>query len=186
MPKVLPQRYAPQVNGPSVGRTEVETKMRPRTSHGNAGVWNAWKAIKPAFHPSHTPWKSLKRFPHYHGYGDDYHVSEDWQSLPKTRNQSHSYRKGLVNHVSGLKRKGCPGILTSPLVRSSSMMFDPWALRQCSESGWRGLSAKCIPDEPCTDAARVVRNGSSGSLSVLAAQSRSWVASFRYRCGSFS
>src|SRR5580658_11359982 len=69
--------------------------------------------MKPAFHPSHTPWKSLRGFPHYHGYGDDYHVSEDRQSPPQTRNPSHSRRKGLVNHVSGLKRKGCPGTLTS-------------------------------------------------------------------------
>ena len=23
-------------------------------------VWKAWKAMKPAFHPSHTPWKSLR------------------------------------------------------------------------------------------------------------------------------
>jgi hypothetical protein len=72
--------------------------------------------MKPAFHPSHTPWKSLRGFPHYHGYGDDYHVFEDRQSPPKTRNQSHSHRKGLVNHVPGLKRKGCPGTLT-PLSR---------------------------------------------------------------------
>src|SRR5271168_1887997 len=82
------------------------------SSHGNAGVWKAWKAMKPAFHPSHTPWKSLRGFPHYHGYGYDYHVSEDRQSPPKTRNQSHSHRKGLVNHVPGLKRKECPGTLT--------------------------------------------------------------------------
>jgi hypothetical protein len=68
--------------------------------------------MMPAFHPSHTPWKSLRGFPHYHGYGDDYHVSEDRQSPTKTRNQSHSHRKGLVNHVPGLKRKGCPGTLT--------------------------------------------------------------------------
>src|SRR5258708_35484717 len=55
-------------------------------------------------------------FPHYHGYGDDYYVSEDRQSPPKTRHQSHFRRKGLVNHVPGLKRKGCPGTLT-PLSR---------------------------------------------------------------------
>jgi hypothetical protein len=85
---------------------------RPKkTSHGNDGVWKAWKAKKPAFHPSHTPWKSLWDFAHYHGYDDDYDVFEDRQSPPKTRNQSHSHRKGLVNHVSGLKRKGCPGTL---------------------------------------------------------------------------
>jgi hypothetical protein len=46
--------------------------------------------------------------PHYHGYGDDYHLSEDRQSPPKTRHQSHSHRKGLVNHLPGLKRKGSP------------------------------------------------------------------------------
>jgi hypothetical protein len=69
--------------------------------------------MKPAFHPSHTPWKSLRGFPHYHGYDYDYHVSEDRQSPPETRNQSHSHRKGLVNHVPGLKRKGCPGTLTT-------------------------------------------------------------------------
>jgi hypothetical protein len=51
-------------------------------------------------------------FPHYHGYGDDYHLSEDRQSPPKTRNQSHSHRKGLVNHLPGLKRKGSPGTLS--------------------------------------------------------------------------
>ena len=68
--------------------------------------------MKPAFHPSHTPWKSLRGFPHYHGYGDDYHVSEDRQSPPKTRKQSHSRRKGLVNYVPGLKRKACPGTFT--------------------------------------------------------------------------
>ena len=68
--------------------------------------------MKPAFHPSPTPWKSLRGFPHYHGYGDDYHVSEDRQSPPKTRNQSHFRRKGLVNYVPGPKRKACPGTLT--------------------------------------------------------------------------
>ena len=77
----------------------------------NDGVWKAWKAKKPAFHPSHTPWKSLRGFPHYHGYGDDHHVFEDRQSPPKTRNQSHSHRKGLVTYVPVLKRKGCPGTL---------------------------------------------------------------------------
>jgi hypothetical protein len=90
---------------------KLKNAILPKASHGNAGVWKAWKAKEPAFHPSHTPWKSLRGFPHYHGYGDDYHVSEDRQSPPKTRNQSHSHRKGLVNHVPGLKRKGCPGTL---------------------------------------------------------------------------
>jgi hypothetical protein len=51
--------------------------LMTKASHGNDGVWKAWKAIKPAFHPSHTPWKSLRGFPHYHGYDGDYHVFED-------------------------------------------------------------------------------------------------------------
>jgi hypothetical protein len=63
---------------------------------------------KAGFPPLPHRWKSLRGFPHYHGYDDDYHVSEDRQSPPKTRNQSHSHRKALVNRVSGLKRKGCP------------------------------------------------------------------------------
>ena len=110
-------------------RTQSQTQVWLQTSHGNAGVWKAWKAIKPAFHPSHTPWKSLRGFPHYHGYGDDYHVSEDRQSPPKTRNQSHSHRKGLVNHVPGLKRKGCPGTL---ITRYEGLAGDP-----DEKHGWR-------------------------------------------------
>ena len=51
-------------------------------------------------------------FPHSHGFDDDYHSIKDRQSPPQTRNQSHSHRKGLVNHVPGPKRKGCPGTLT--------------------------------------------------------------------------
>jgi hypothetical protein len=57
-----------------------------KTSHGNAGVWKAWKAKKPAFHSSHTPWKSLRGFPHSHGFDYDYHLVEDRQSPPQTRN----------------------------------------------------------------------------------------------------
>src|SRR5260370_40737394 len=32
----------------------------PKAGHGNDRVWKAWKAIKPAFHPSHTLWKYLQ------------------------------------------------------------------------------------------------------------------------------
>jgi hypothetical protein len=102
-----------------------------KTSHGNVGVWKAWKAMKPAFHPSHTPWKSLRGFPHSHGYDCDYHVSEDRQSPPKTLNQSHSHRKGLVNHVPGLKRKGCPGTL-----RISDEEKEELRLLQQLAGGW--------------------------------------------------
>src|ERR1700686_3007895 len=35
-----------------------------KAGHGNDRVWKAWKAKKPAFHPSDTPWKSLR----------DYHI----------------------------------------------------------------------------------------------------------------
>jgi hypothetical protein len=36
----------------------------------------------------------------------------DRQTPPKIRNQGRFRRMGVVNHVSGLKRKGCPGTLT--------------------------------------------------------------------------
>jgi hypothetical protein len=71
-----------------------------------------------------TGGKSLRGFPHYHGYGDDCHISEDRQSPPKTRNQSHSHRKGLVNRVPGLKRKGCPGTLMGIGFVSLTEAFD--------------------------------------------------------------
>ena len=35
-----------------------------KAGHGNGRVWEGWKAMKPAFHPSHTLWKSLR----------DYHI----------------------------------------------------------------------------------------------------------------
>ena len=31
-----------------------------KAGHGNDRVWKAWKAMKPASHPSHTLWKSLQ------------------------------------------------------------------------------------------------------------------------------
>jgi transporter family-2 protein len=39
-------------------------KCASEAGHGNDRVWKAWKATKPAFHPSPTPWKSLR----------DYHI----------------------------------------------------------------------------------------------------------------
>jgi len=66
--------------------TETKKCDLERTSHGNAGVWKAWKAKMPAFHSSHTPWKSLRGFPHSHGFDYDYHLVEDRQSPPQTRN----------------------------------------------------------------------------------------------------
>jgi hypothetical protein len=78
---------------PEQGRHGVE-KLRAQKTISPKKPWKCWGM---------EAWKSLRGFPHYHGYGDDHHVSEDRQSLPKTRNQSHSHRKGLVNHVSGAK-----------------------------------------------------------------------------------
>jgi hypothetical protein len=34
----------------------------PKAGHGNDRVLKAWKAKKPAFHPSHTLWKFLADF----------------------------------------------------------------------------------------------------------------------------
>ena len=43
----------------------------------------------------------------------------DRQTPPKIRNQGRFRRMGVVNHVSGLKRKGCPGTLTlAPATRA--------------------------------------------------------------------
>jgi hypothetical protein len=81
-----------------------------KAGHGNDGVWKAWKAMKPAFHASHTPWESFQDFAHSHGFGDDHCDDEDCKSPPETRNQSHSHVNGLVNQVSGLKRKECPAL----------------------------------------------------------------------------
>jgi hypothetical protein len=89
------------------GSSKAKTDFAQKTSHGNAGVWKAWKAKKPAFYPSHTPWKSLR----------DSHITTAttatimYLKTGEARNQSHSHLKGLVNHVPGLKRKGCPGTL---------------------------------------------------------------------------
>jgi hypothetical protein len=40
--------------------------------NGNDRVRKAWKATKPASHPSHTLWKSLSGLPHSHGLDDEY------------------------------------------------------------------------------------------------------------------
>ena len=35
-------------------------KRASKAGRENDRAWKAWKAKKPAFHPSHTPWKSLR------------------------------------------------------------------------------------------------------------------------------
>jgi integrase len=85
---------------------------------------------KAGFPPFPHPLEIPAGFPHYHGYGDDYHLSEDRQSPPKTRNQSHSHRKGLVNHLPGLKRKGSPGTLTPCVERNPIKLVRQSAKRE--------------------------------------------------------
>ena len=67
---------------------------------------------------------------------------EDRQSPPETRNQSHSHRKGLVNHVPGLKRKGCPGTLRTggfPELAAGS----PIVPRGTISGEWDGFGEVC-------------------------------------------
>ena len=57
----------------------------------------------------------------------------DRQTPPKTLDQSHFQRRGVVNHVSGLKRKGCPGTLSlSPALRACDCSM--WTVK--SGSNW--------------------------------------------------
>jgi hypothetical protein len=80
MAKPHPEKPIPHY--PRTALATSKSTAPQERSHGNAGVW---KAIKPAFHPSHTPWKSLRGFPHYHGYGDDYYVSDIYLKTGKGR-----------------------------------------------------------------------------------------------------
>jgi hypothetical protein len=76
-----------------------------KAGHGNDRVWKAWKAMKPASHPSHTLWKSLR----------DSHIptaSTTGYMFPMPVNSTHRHRKGLVTDVSGPQRNACPGTLT--------------------------------------------------------------------------
>jgi len=63
------------------------------------------------FPPFPHPLEIPAGFPHSHGYGDGCYIFQDRKTPPGNRNQSHFRRKGVVNHVPGLKRKGCPGTL---------------------------------------------------------------------------
>ena len=49
----------------------------------------------------------------------------DRQTPPKTRNRSRFHRMGVVNHVSGLKRKGCPGTLKTLRLRRENFGESP-------------------------------------------------------------
>jgi hypothetical protein len=82
-----------------------------KAGHGIDRVWEGWKAIKPASHPSHTLWKSLR----------DYHIStasttrrgiQKQEQRPTPIPKSSPYhRKGLVTDVPGPKCNACSGTL---------------------------------------------------------------------------
>lgn len=85
-------------------------------SVGNVEEWKAWKAIKPASHPSHSPWKSL-RDSHIPNASTTGSILISDRACPAfTQNQSCFPRKGLVNSLPGTKRKASPGALTSALL----------------------------------------------------------------------
>src|SRR3954466_5402964 len=66
---------------------------------------------KDGFPPFPHPLEIPSGLPHSHSFDDGENMYLDRQTPPKTLDQSHFQRRGVVNHVSGLKRKGCPGTL---------------------------------------------------------------------------
>jgi hypothetical protein len=76
------------------------------------GVWKAWKAMKSAFHPSHTPWKSLRDFAHSHGFDDDCYIFKTGKPRRKPASRATFTARGVVNHVPSPECKQCPGTLT--------------------------------------------------------------------------
>src|SRR6202042_235560 len=91
-----------------IGRCSCKIEHRPgeEAGHGNDRVWKAWKAMKPASHPSRTLWKSLR----------DSHIptasTTGFMSSHAPFNSKSRHRKGLVTDVSGPQRNACPGTLT--------------------------------------------------------------------------
>src|SRR5277367_5899295 len=103
-----------------------------KADHGNDRVWKAWKAMKPASHPSHTLWKSLRdsHIPTASTTGDICLLvppqlerccrkglvtdvsGPQRNACPGTLNSNQSDRKGLVTDVPGPQRNACPGTLT--------------------------------------------------------------------------
>jgi hypothetical protein len=79
-----------------------------KAGHGSDRVWKAWKAKKPAFHPSHTLWKSLR----------DYHIPTAstagiFQDARPRETESNAFGlQGVVMEVPGPKCNGCSGTLT--------------------------------------------------------------------------
>src|SRR3954452_948327 len=86
---------------------------------------------KDGFPPFPHPLEIPSGLPHSHSFDDGENMYLDRQTPPKTLDQSHFQRRGVVNHVSGLKRKGCPGTLSlTPALRATSQAR-AWRLRAC-------------------------------------------------------
>src|ERR1700722_17863370 len=79
-----------------------------KAGHGND---KAWKAKKPAFHPSHTLWKSLRDYhiPTASTAGISAYLKMQNKERPNPRPLDHN---GVVMEVAGPKCNGCSGTLT--------------------------------------------------------------------------
>src|ERR1700733_1496960 len=82
-----------------------------KAGHGNDRVWEAWKAMKPASHPSHSPWKSL-RDSHIPTASTTIPISSNRQNQTLNRQLEPLLRKGLVTDVSGPRLTHVPVQLT--------------------------------------------------------------------------
>jgi hypothetical protein len=86
------------------GLFEAHFQSRP----WNDRVWKAWKAKRPAFHPSHTLWKSLR----------DYHIptvstAGIFQSARARETDPRPLDlKGVVTDVPGPKCNECSGLIS--------------------------------------------------------------------------
>jgi hypothetical protein len=111
-------------------------KRVSKAGPGNDRVWKAWKAKKPAFHPSHTPWKSLR----------DYHIPTA-STAGIFEGQEHERPnprpldlKEVVIEVLGPKCNGCSGTLTpeqllGPGVAGQEQAPQRWGAEDASMTG---------------------------------------------------
>jgi len=68
------------------------------------------KTIKLFSHPSHSPWKSLRRFPHYHRHGYDEH---EYLSNPRNQNQRNDAQYHYPGGPNQMIKVGHAGIANS-------------------------------------------------------------------------
>jgi len=71
------------------------------------------KTIKPFSHPSHSPWKSLRRFPHYHRHDYDEHEFLSKPVKNKTRRNDAQYH--YPGGPNQMVKVGHAGIANSPI-----------------------------------------------------------------------